>query len=429
MEIRPFKGWRYSTAGDVSSLIAPPYDVLSQQDKAELLARNPHNIVAVDLPHCPPYDAGPDETYARAAEILASWRSSGVLIREQRPALYAYEQRFSWSGRSYVRRGMICGVRGTPLGRDVLAHEQTRPGPKADRLKLTQHTRTQLSPVFGFYEDESGCAAEALWSAAVGPPAVRGELDAVQESLWVVTDADVIRNVVDCLARVPVFIADGHHRYTTALNYRDELLAAGAIDEDHEANFVMFVLVPRDDPGLLILPTHRLISGLASGFTLGALAETAEQFTWEKHDRDAIEDQLRDVGGWLSKFGRGAMAFIQSGSRDIWIARLRDQEAMRRAAPDQTEVWRQLDVAVLHTLIIDGALQPWRTERTQVEYSAQAADVLAAVQTGQATIGVFLQGTDITAVQAIARAGASMPPKSTYFYPKPVTGMVLKPLE
>lgn len=427
MEIRPFRGWRYAgDDGDVSPYIAPPYDILSAEDKRELLSRSPRNIVAADLPHVPPKEVGPDTEYARAAELLAEWKRSGVLIQPDRPALYAYEQTFEWAGRSHSRRALLCGVRATELGEDVIPHEHTFAGPKADRLKLTEHTRTQLSPIFGFYDDVSGVATDALWSAASGDPTVQGELAGVAEKLWVVDDADAVSAVRDALSETPAFIADGHHRYTTALDYARALREAGEIDADHEANFVLFALVERCDPGLLVLPTHRIMRGLRHDLTLATLAEAAPEFEWRPVN--VSPDDLRDADAYLGGAGEHAMLFVGAGG-DARIATLSDPDAMRRAAPDAIDAWRELDVAILQELIVDRALAEWWTDERFIEYTPDARDVLAACRDGEAQLGAVLRGTPLSAVEEIALAGASMPHKSTYFYPKLATGMILKPLE
>jgi len=429
VEIRAFRGWRYAAqAGtDISGYIAPPYDILSADDKRELLARSEGNIVAVDMPHVPPTEAGPDEEYRAAAELLSKWKATGLLHREETPALYAYEQTYEWSGRTHSRRAMLCGVRATKLGKDVIPHEHTFAGPKADRLKLTQFTRMQTSPIFGFYNDPGGAVGKILNSAFASEPDARGELDGVTEKLWAITDQTVIDTVATALREVPVFIADGHHRYTTAMNYRDSLLEDGRIDADHEANFVLFALVARDDPGLLVLPTHRMVMGLEADFSLDELDEAASPFQWSRCRAEEID--LADADAALRAKGTGAMAFVGPGARDIRIARLRDPAAMDQAAPDEIPAWRRLDVAVLQRLIIDGALSSWRTDRTTVRYTPHGREVLEACRAGQAQLGVCLQGTPLASIEEIALAGASMPHKSTYFYPKLATGMVLKPVE
>lgn len=429
MEIRPFHGWRYNVEreGDISSLIAPPYDVLNQQDKDELLNHSHRNIVAVDLPHTPPQDVGPDEAYRRAADTLNEWKSSGVLRRDDSSALYAYEQEYSWAGKNYSRRAMICELRASELGTDVIPHEHTFPGPKADRLKLTEYTRMQMSPIFAFFSDPQSTVASLLWDAAEGRPHLQGQLRDVTEKLWVVTNEGVINEIVTALRDVPAFIADGHHRYTTALNYVSSLREAGRIDENHQANFVMFALVARNDPGLLILPTHRIIRELKEGFSVPGLLERLPDFSWQRCSVDDAD--LHDADTFLHKYGRGAMAFLGADPAEIWIGKLTNPQIMVELAPDEPAVWRELDVAILHKMIIDRALEPWRSDDLSVDYTPDGRAVLAACSSGRAQLGICLQGTPLESVEAVALAAASMPHKSTYFYPKLATGMVLKPLE
>jgi len=429
MEIRPFRGWRYVPGSDrdISPYIAPPYDILSVKDKQDLLARSERNIVAVDMPHVPPKDLGPDHLYREAAERLRQWQTAGVLRQDATPAVYAYEQSFTWAGKSYCRRALLGGVRATPFGQDVIPHEHTFAGPKADRLRLTEYTKMQLSPIFGFYNDAEAAVTGILNRIAEADPVVRGTIRGVGEKLWLVSDAGTIGAIAAALRQTPVFIADGHHRYTTQMNYRDALAAKSGLGADHEANFVLFALVARTDPGLVILPTHRMIRGLKDGFTLAGLVRNSPQFAWQ---RQALVDQdLTDADGLLRRHGPSAMAFVEPGSSDLWIARLKDRDAMRRAAPDKIDAWRQLDVAILHSLMIDVNLQPWTTPETAIEYTPDGLTVASACRSGKAQLGVCLQGTPLPAVEEIATAGEVMPHKSTYFYPKLTTGMVLKPLE
>ncbi len=424
MEIRAFRGWRrHAPDGDVGKLIAPPYDVLSPADKDALLACDERNIVAVDLPHVPAKQVGPDEAYRSAARRLGQWKSEGLLRPEPAPALYAYEQTFRWGGREYVRRVMVAAVRATELGEDVIPHEHTFAGPKADRLKLTQETRMQLSPIFGFFDDPSGAAAGALWSAAGGAPDAHGQLGGVGEKLWAVTDPAVIEKVAAALARAPVFIADGHHRYTTALNYRNAL---GQIAPDHPANFVMFVLAAMDDPGLIILPTHRVLSGLG-GFDLARrVAQTADVMDYQPVE--LTRDDVADADAWLRGFGPHAMALVAGGERgDAYVATPKDLGPMARLAPDECDAWRELDVSILHRMLLESCLGIAPDAAT--EYVADGPEALAAARTGGADLVAFVQATPLASVKQIASVGAVMPHKSTYFYPKLATGMVLYPLE
>ncbi len=430
MQIRGFRGWRFAGAGgDVSGHLAPPYDILSAEQKQALLDGCPQNIVAIDLPHVPPKQAGPDEVYAAAAKLLAQWQGDGVLAQDDAPAIYVYDQSYTWAGQAYTRRTILTGVRATPLGadQDVIPHEHTFAGPKADRLKLTQATRTQLSPIFGFYHDRSGKVADILAEQTARKPDAFGELAGVSEKLWVVCDPAVIERIAAALADVPAFIADGHHRYTTALNYRDELKAAGEIDDEHEANFVLFALVERDSEGLLVLPTHRLVTGLAESFSLDKLRETIPGYAWRRVASAGVD--LSDADAFLAPFGPSAMAFVAGDGAEMWIGRLTAPQAMVAAAPDQCDAWRKLDVAILQTLIMDGALAAFKTDATEVTYTPDGNEALSAVRSGAVQFAVIMQGTPAAAVEAVALAGEVMPHKSTYFYPKLSTGMVLKPLE
>ena len=426
MDIRPFRGWHYT--GDVSRRIAPPYDVLQAVDKAALLEGCADNIVAVDLPHVPPVGVGPDALYNAAAAKLAAMTASGTLVREGEPALYAYSQTYTWAGRTYTRRAMMCGVRATELCEGIWPHEKTFPGPKADRLKLTEATRLQTSPVFGVFNDPADVSA-ALWGATDGAePFARGRLKGIDEAIWAVTDPKVIADIRTAMADVPIFIADGHHRYTTALNYRNTLRDRGVIDDNHEANYVFFTLVPADDPGLLVLPTHRMVPGITDGYDCAALmAETADVVAWQSVPLSDALVQTPDEA--LAAFGDGAIAFLDAGDETAHVARLTDPAVMAALAPDQPEVWRRLDVAILHKLFLDRHILKHVPADTHLGYTAYGAEVIEGLNAGRYTMAAILRSTPLQSVIDIALARTVMPHKSTFFYPKLATGMVLKPLE
>ena len=429
MEIRPFRAWRYvgRLDGDISPYIAPPYDILSADDKRRLLTGSRENVVAVDLPHVPPKEVGPPEAYAAAAQRLAKWQASGVIRQDEMPSIYVYEQTYTWAGRTYARRAMLCGLRATELGKDVIPHEHVFAGPLADRLELTRRTRMQLSPIFGFYDDPGRAVSEFLSAAAAERPLARAELRGVTERLWAIRDAKAVERIAATLRDVPAFIADGHHRYTTAVNYYRSLREAGQVDDDHEAGFVMFALVARDDPGLLILPTHRIFANLDARGSVEQLAAASPEFSWRKCGTGDIGPAA--IEALLGCARPGAMAFVSGRSCAVWIVELARPEAMRDAAPAQSEEWRKLPPAILHKLILDKALRPWVVGELEVDYTAEIGEVLDACRSGGAQLGAILPSIPIASVEAIARSGATMPHKSTYFYPKIATGMVFKPLE
>ena len=419
MEIRAIHGLRY-TGTEVSQLIAPPYDILSAADKAALQEQDSCNIVTVDLPHVPPSEVGPESEYQASAATLRAWMADGTLRRDERPSLYAYEQVYSWAGRSYRRRTLIAGVRVTEFGKGVWPHEKTFAGPKADRLKLTQVTQVQLSPIFGFYEDRAGLGA-LLDGVCTRQPSQQGSLRGVQERLWVIDEPSEVAAAVAAMKDQDIFIADGHHRYTTAMNYRATL---GELPPDHPANYVMFVLAAMDDPGLIILPTHRLISGLA-GFDMAKfLAGAGETLNLRK--ATLSPEQAADADSFLKPFGAHAMALLCGDQ--VYVGTPKDLAAMDAAAPEELPVWRRLDVSILHKLVIERGLAPFKGDAMRIDYTPDGQAALAAAVSGKAQLAVLLQGTPLADVKEIALAGAVMPHKSTYFYPKPATGLVISPL-
>jgi uncharacterized protein (DUF1015 family) len=284
-----------------------------------------------------------------------------------------------------------------------------------------------LSPVFGFFNDPQSNVDSLLWHAAEGAPVAQAEMGGVADRLWAVTSGGVIGEIVAALRDVPVFIADGHHRYATAAGYAESLRQLGRIGYDHEANFVMFCLVPRQDPGLLVLPTHRIIRGLGNGFGIPELVGALPEFQWQRCSVDDAD--LANAGPFLRRYGEGAMAFLGADPAEVWIGCLADAARMDELAGDHPPEWRKLDVAILHKMVIDRVLTPWRTDELTIEYTPEGRKVLAACRSGSAQLGVCLQGCKLDDIETIALAGGTMPHKSTYFYPKLTTGIVLKPLE
>lgn len=429
--VRPFRGIRYSAAAgrDVSDLIAPPYDVLDDADKSRLLAKSPYNIVAVDLPHVPPKTLGPDSAYASAAATMQLWLDRGVLVRDARPAFYPYEQSYAHNGKTYARRGLIGLVRLTPFGVDVIPHERTYPGPIEDRLRLMQTTAAQLSPVFGLFRDPSNEITQLLFAHTSMPDAI-ATMDGVTHKLWDVIDAEVDQRVVDLFADKKIYIADGHHRYTTALHYQRlaEQQHGGPLPEDHPANYAMFVLVGFDDPGLIVLPTHRLLGGIA-GWNAEAFVALASKY-FEVTPTPYRAEHLPEVAGMLAGFGPGTMAMFDRASGRVWKLLLRDHARMKSLEPAQSDAWRRLDVAVLRRLVIDDLIIRQLNNGTdpKLAYTPDASQVAKKLADESLDVAFLLQSTPVTALADLGDHGEVMPQKSTYFYPKPATGLVLNAL-
>lgn len=408
LEVTPFRALRYdfSRFPDVSDLIAPPYDVLDQTDKDTLLARSEYNVVAIDLPHLPPKSLGPAQGYEKSARLLREWRRAGVLVREAQPALYLYHQTFEHEGKTHARKKFIARVRLYPFSEGrVLPHEETFGGPKADRLALTQATSCNLSPIFGLYTDPRGAIESAFASTAERAPDAVGTLEGVENRLWIVSDAAVIDRVCSEMATKKVFIADGHHRYGTALNYRDELARRGGEDlpGNHPANYVMFVLASMDDPGCLILPYHRALKNIDV-----ATLERAWEGLAERCEPDRADLTLED--------GAGHVATLRFTRR----------ERLAELEPNKSAGWRELDVAYLHRVLIEEGLRGRDDPAVVYVKSAQAARETARRENG---VALLLNATPMAHLRDVSEAGELMPQKSTYFYPKLVTGLTLNPLE
>ncbi|HID23312.1 MAG TPA: DUF1015 domain-containing protein, partial [Planctomycetaceae bacterium] len=347
-------------------------------------------------------------------------------------AFYVYHQEFDWEGTRYVRRGFLGRLRLEEFGRgSVFPHEQTLSGPKADRLALTKACRMNLSPIFGLYSDPERTAQETLEAALQGKtPVVATDDLGVVHRLWVVTDHAIVSRVREILHDKAIFIADGHHRYETALNYRNWLRAEGRCqDESHPANFVLMMFVGMSDPGLAILPTHRLVSGLPA-LTIDDLAaflqphfEVERTGEGEEGARQAWE--LIQSGGGQRVFGFGTTSDGQ------WlVAELQNEDVMERLAPDQSPDWRGLAVSVLHKLVIEHLLPERFAEASpQCRYVHRLDEVIAAQREQTCQLACLVAPATIDHVQRIARGLEKMPPKSTYFYPKLLSGLVFNPLE
>lgn len=432
--IKPFMGIRYAGGAgfDLSKVIAPPYDVLDAAGKEKLAARDPHNIVIPDLPHLPAKTAGPDEVYDRAHITLQSWLKAGVLKRDKRPALYPYAQTYQHNGRTYHRRGLIALVRLAPFGKGhVVPHEKTYKGPIEDRLKLMRATRMQLSPIFGLFSDSRHEVNNALYER-LGKPELSGTLDGVQNDLWSVIDAEVENQVIDRIGTRPIYIADGHHRYTTALQYQKEAEEAngGPLPPTHPANWCMFVLVGMQDDGLLILPTHRLIGGLSSFDVTTFTKALGDDWTVTQTPLgpEHVDEFINVV---LPKQPAHTFGLYDGAARRVWQMTLKNPDILKPFEANQSDAWRRLDVAILQRYLLDEVLTPRFGGGKELTrgYTADPFAIAKEVDGKQYQIALLLKSTPLGALEQLGQHGEVMPQKSTFFYPKLATGMVINPLE
>jgi len=414
-DVQPIKTLRYdpAVAGPLEDLIAPPYDVIDDEGRAELAARNPHNVVELDLP--PSYEA--------AAQTLDEWRQNGVLIQEDEPAIWALRQDYrAPDGSTRSRNGFFARVRVEDYGAGrIRPHERTHPGPKEDRLRLTRATCANLSPIFSLFPDAGGAARETLAQAMGGEPfAEATDGEGTRNTLWRLADPEQIAALQAALADAELLIADGHHRYETARVYADELGGEG------EHRYVLMFLVALDDPGLLVFPTHRMLTGLKDDSEKQlAIRDVAR--------RDFDIEQLDDPRALEPPADGDRVAF---GYMDSFLKRpvrltLKNQQIADDALAGMPEPYRKLDTAVLEALVLRGALGMSEDDISHLrglDYSKNLSDAIERVESGAADAGFFMRATPVEQVREVAEAGESMPPKSTYFFPKVPTGLVFNPL-
>ncbi len=408
--VAPFRGERYAAVERLSSLIAPPYDVIDQAERARYAALAAENIVHVMLPEAPPGDPDGDR-YRLAAERLTGWRAKGVLRRDPQPVLYVLAQDFTLpTGERLTRRGVFAAVAAEGYEpRRVRPHERTHAGPKADRLALMRATATNIESIFLLAPDRDRALANAVASVSQGKPDATAELNGVGIRLWIVRDVSRFPFPVS-----PLYIADGHHRYETASAYALEN-PGGAADR------VLALIVSAHDPGLAVLPTHRVIFGTGRDVER-MLPRWREWFEVQPLAAD------RDPVGALASIGKGRTACLVADRSQI-LALLLKPGALPDRLPSlalSTAV-RDLDVAQIESLVVKEVLGAGMSTPI-VRYVADANEALGMVQHGGAAVAVLLNPTKVEQVFAVADAGDVMPPKSTYFVPKVPSGLVLRPL-
>jgi uncharacterized protein (DUF1015 family) len=428
--IAPFMGLRYdlSRVGDAARVLAPPYDVIGQAERQELEARHPENVVRLELPR-----GDGEARYAGAARLLSTWTAGGVLRADPEPAAYLYEQQFTWAERAYTRRGFIAAVRLEPFERRVvLPHERTLSAPKEDRRRLMRATGAQISPVFGLYRDAEGAAEAELAAATAGATDLDATTaDGVRHRMWVVTDAQRLGRLAAVLRDKQILIADGHHRYETLLALRDELRPAGAPPGTAAADFGMMFLARAEDPGLLVLPTHRLVSDLPAFDAAALRAAAAPAFEVTRGDErtaGAIEERLGRARQEATA-GRAVFALRVRGERETtWLAQKPIVDLSALGPP----ALRNLDVTVLHGVLlapllgIDAAAME---RQAFLSYTHDTAEALARVERGEVQAAFLMNATPVAQVLAACEAGFVLPQKSTYFQPKLATGLVMYRLD
>ena len=437
-EIAPFRAVRYAaTRGrELGGLLAPPYDLVTPAQRDELLRRDPHNIIHVTLGEDRPGDGPTSNKYTRAGDAWRAWLAEGILHRDPRPALYPLEQSYiAPDGRPLKRRGFMAAVRLHEFREGIiLPHEKTLTAPKADRLEVIKAVRANLSPIFGLYRDDAGVTARALDEASLAEPAAETDSDdGVHQRLWHAEEPAVVEPLQAMLASQRIFIADGHHRYETALVYRRMLEEqTPGLPGYGGHHYTLMFLCPMNDPGLFLFATHRLVAGL-QGFTVASFLDRLSRYF---RIETLAEDARRPVGrAWaISKLGEHAgksTTFLMVTAEDgrARIVTLRDDVDLAAAGLPANETLAALDTTVLHAVVLGHllGLSPDSQEKQEnVTYARDAGEAVSRVLSGEHQVGFLLNPTPMWQVEAVGEAGETMPQKSTLFYPRLQSGLVMR---
>jgi uncharacterized protein (DUF1015 family) len=412
-EVRPLHALHYNLAavGSLEAVIAPPYDVIDAELRRELLARSPFNVVEIELPEAP----GGGDPYEHAAETIEAWTLQGVLTSDREPAIWAVAQDFvARDGTARTRHGLLVRVRITDYGPGLIRpHERTQVGPKQDRLRLIEATRHNLSPIFSLYPGDAWTHVEPALDDPWGEAA---DIDGTVNRVWRIADPAVHEDVAATLADAELLIADGHHRYETARTYAD------AIGGDGPHRYTLMCLVSLQDPGLTVFPTHRLLSGLDDSRRKALDAGLRELFEIEEVPPERVDPAGDD--------GLGALGYLDSAARSLRL-RLADHAALDRVLEGHSDAYRRIDPVILETLVLEGILGMTEADiaaKRGLAYTRSTDDARRAIEAGEADCAFLLRPIPVQQVREVAAAGETMPPKSTYFFPKVPTGIVFNPL-
>lgn len=424
-EIKGYKGLRFNCekAGKIEELVCPPYDIISDQQREEYIKTNPHNIIRLELPKG-------DDKYNKAAEILKDWLEKGILVKEDKPAIYIYEEEFTAYGERKAIKGIICRVKLEEFSKGIiLPHEFTLSKAKEDRLNLMKATNCNFSQIYSLYMDGGKNTLGKIDSLSKSEPDIQlQDNDNVTHRMWIIKDEKAIVDICSDFTDRKLYIADGHHRYETALNYRNYLREQGLAKEGDACDYQMMMLVDMEHPGLVVFPTHRLVRNLDSFNAERVIDGCKEYFDVTEHsDINTIESTLME----LYNQGKKAYAFYCGGSSYKLLV-LKDTNIIKKLLPNASTATQQLDVTILHTLILEkifGIDAENMAKQINLTYTKIFDEAISSVQQGNSQCAFILNPTRVSEIREVASNGEKMPQKSTYFYPKMITGLVMNQLE
>ncbi|MBE0446632.1 MAG: DUF1015 domain-containing protein [Actinobacteria bacterium] len=428
-EIRAFKGFLYDkdVIEDLAAVVAPPYDVISDEEQRRLLNENKYNVVRLILPQGSSGDSSKNSKYMRARNTFIEWLEKGVLVRDTEPATYIYEQEYTVRDARKKRVGFIAlaKIEDFSTGR-IKAHEKTLKGPKADRLRLLRACGTNFSQIFSLFSDPEQKIDNILYKHMGGKPRIDIEIDGVSHRLWTLRDPEAISSITELMRDKPLFIADGHHRYETALNYRNEMRQITG-DNSGKAPFdyTMMMFVNMDSDGLTILPTHRALKNLPK----------INRSKFRNNLEHIFEiEQLSSVEEVMSGLARNADLHcigIYLGDNTYYLLKIRDADSIVELLDEsKSRAWKLLDVTILHHVIINRILGFGGTNiENSIKFTTDEHEAVLLVTDGKYQMAFFLNPTRVGDIRDIAGASEVMPQKSTYFHPKLLSGLVFNKLE
>jgi uncharacterized protein (DUF1015 family) len=435
-KIAPFRGITYNQgkAGAIDTLVCPPYDIISPAEQQELYRKSPFNVIRLEYGLTSPADGDEDNRYTRAAAVLKDWSRSAVLQEAGEPAFSIYEMEYKAGKGTKKLRGIICLVRIEDYDSGIVKpHETTLSGPKTDRLNLLRACKASFSQIFSLFSDPRGRVASIVAKVTGKPDLEVKYRDGVTHRTWSLNDKNDIMAIVRELADKPIFIADGHHRYDTALNYRNERRkAAGSFTGEEGFNYVAMFLARLEDPGLTILPAHRALFNLTDFNAQEFEEDLNKYFNIERidFDRRTESKDLQTVLDTMAHRADHAHVFGMRvrGEHSYYLLTLRNEADMDMLLQDKSPAYRRLDVSILHHLIIDKLLGiKMQTHKLglNIEYIKDAEEADKKVHDNAAEIVFYMNPTKVGEVKDVATAGERMPQKATYFYPKLLTGLVM----
>ena len=429
--VKPFRGLRYDTekVGSLSGVTTPPYDIISPAEQEMYCEKHKNSIIHLELGKTFDTDTETNNRYTRANDYLTRWMADGTLKFEDAPAYYLYEEIFTLpDGTVKSLKGLISAVELVPFSEKiVLPHEETLSKAKEDRFKLMDATHANFSPIYFLYTDEKKAVNKIIADVSKNVPEESFQTpDGITHNLWVIKDKELLGEIENAFKDKQLFIADGHHRYETALKFRDKLKSeTPGFDETHGGNFILAFAVEMDDPGLVVLPTHRILQNLDSFNETKAVESLKKNFSVEKIESQNIAEDVEKV---LVEHKDGTAFAFYTGKDYFYLLKLNSQDAMETALPQRSDAYRELDVSVLHTLILDsifGIDTENMANQKNLVYTKFADEAVDSIKDGKAQCSFLLNATKVRQIKDVSLLNEKMPQKSTYFYPKLITGLVI----